>query len=297
MHPIIINLVELVRFLREHPYPVVPSIERLQGQPKKGRLNLDFHHKERKEYRAIKLAFREQLNYLSRIPPDFSNSEDGLAFFKKALAAEKTQSVNDQGIERIFGFFNWPDSPLAKAHLIPVSIVNTFESVSDWIERALCALQSYYGSSDQQIRSFLLNLLIKFVFESTFPHLDYRIDSRDAEFGEKLKGLVPENVSDECVELMVMAQFFTNPVECLTCLGMVLKVLECDVDNYGGILRCGVTLDRVLSVLIRADLRAKSFIEWLRFWSRLETVSTELIGSLSIFEMAIEHVEKRADLV
>jgi hypothetical protein len=74
----------------------------------------------------------------------------------------------------------------------------------------------------------------------------------------------------------------------------VVREFETEFDEYESLFDSGVSIEKLIPVLVKSNVReVKRFLGWLRYWSRLETVSAELVGALSMFEGVVEFVEKK----
>jgi hypothetical protein len=315
-HLTVVHLRSLVLWLQNSRHPVIPDLERLQVKRDKGNLAADLETKQKQKYRALKLAFKEELNYLGHIKRAFGKPEEALNFFRGFFMTEKVSEcilydgpgevqprrkafldVCSRDVEKLFQFFEWSGSPLVKAHLVPLSVGNTFDDVSHWIERASSVLQAYDSSALLQGRAALFNLLVKYVFERTFPDLENEPCEKDSEVREKISGLeqtyADVNVDQDCINFLNLSYYLVSPVESLTCLELVLREFETKVDGYDSLFNFGASVEGLVPVLVKSSLReVKRFFGWLRYWSRLESVSADLNGALSMFEAVVAFIEK-----
>ena len=173
---IIKSLLLFTNWLIENPYPIYININR--AMPGIDALAFSKDQLLFKQHRAVKLAFREQILLLNQFPPLFRSTSENKNFVR--CAVDMALSSRKPGInyfeplsieDQLFHFFDCSTSPLIKHKLIPINVLNDFESISEWINLATNIITKF-DSIDNIERKDVINIfMIRYIFERTYPLL------------------------------------------------------------------------------------------------------------------------------
>lgn len=278
-HPIIIQMLTLLDYISQKKLKLLPNMDVLKD-PKGG------HSQERKKYAAVKTALKKKIEEYVANVDEFADDSHSLnavkAYIDQALEKREPGEAYFEGIdneERVMMFLESANSPLAKAHLLPIAIEHTFEQVIAWIESAVTALAKWEGTGKYERRSVMYVMLTRLLFDKMHAQLACT---------QNLSTSTEELATDEDVMgWLDRAQFAVCPIDAAYAVYMAHKVMgDRAVNSVNPFESEGDTsLEQMAEVVRKSDLvDAPAFAKWLREWSRLSGFSAKSVAAIGFLE-------------
>ena len=282
-HSVIVQMLTLLDYIKQKKLRILPNLEQLQDR--KGG-----HSQERKHYEAVKAALkRETAAYLANVD-EFADETRSVkavrAYIDAAIARREAGELYFDAVEnedRVMAFLEGPNSPLTKAHLLPISIDHNFDQVIAWIESAVTTLAKWEGTHKYDRRTVMYVMMARLLFDNLHQQLSYQ---------QTASASTEELSKDEEVQgWFDRAQFAVCPIDAAYAVAMAHKVMCDRASNCMNPFECeeDMSVAKMSEVVRKSDLvDAASFVKWLREWSRLSGFSANSIAAIGFLESELK---------
>lgn len=289
----------LLTFMKKEKLQISPKLEQGPFSNNSGK------------YEIIVPQFHSTSNSRIKLDKDYFNYS-----VNSAVTALHNNYFNPVAFEvSLFDFFECADSPLVKAHLVPVALEPTFSAVDEWISTSLRVLVKYDGMNSISRKHVINIFLIRYIFNRNpklfVPNTDTdetyiaKMDAvlaRNARELEIPPGIIPESNKDEpissylsnlpilkdSINFIWKSQFNNCPIDAAANIAQSLNLIQ-HICASGGQYLTPKFLAALLSV---SDIgNPKNMVESIMYWSLLPGFPSHLISATQIFLEATNYIQ------